>query len=350
MKKSKIIKLKDIATFTPGQSPESKYYSDNKMFTPFLQGSRTFWRLFPEIHTYTSKITKIAKKGDILMSVRAPIGDLNLAPIDLCIGRGLGAIKGIDIPNEYIFFILKNNINNLIKNASGTTFSSVSVDEVLNMDLLVPIKNLKKIGDFLWKIESKIEINNKINDNLENHMFFIYDFQISKMNGKFVQSKDISYITNGKQDANFGSKNGKYNFFTCSTETLKCDDFAFDNSAILIAGNGGFNVNHYIGKFNSYHRSYVLLPNNPFFSILYLGSLNAAHKFSLNSNGSIIKFITPKDVVDIAFFISKNIKILNTLNNLIHLKENTINEIENLKRIKDFLLPLLINGQAEIDD
>ncbi|EIE40093.1 type I restriction enzyme S protein [Mycoplasmopsis canis UF31] len=166
MKKAKIIKLKDIATFTPGQSPESKYYSDNKLFTPFLQGSRTFGRL----------ITKIAKKGDILMSVRAPIGDLNLAPIDLCIGRGLGAIKGIDILNEYIFFILKNNINNLIKNASGTTFSSVSADEVLNMDLLVPIKNLKKIGDFLWKIESKIEINNKINDNLEKQMSFIYDF------------------------------------------------------------------------------------------------------------------------------------------------------------------------------
>ncbi|EIE39876.1 Type I restriction-modification system DNA methylase [Mycoplasmopsis canis PG 14] len=60
-----------------------------------------------------------------------------------------------------------------------------------------------------------------------------------------VQSKDFSYITNGKQDANFASKNGKYNFFTCSTETLKCDDFAFDNSAILIAGNGDFNVKLY---------------------------------------------------------------------------------------------------------
>ncbi|EIE41869.1 type I restriction modification DNA specificity domain protein [Mycoplasmopsis canis UFG4] len=118
----------------------------------------------------------------------------------------LGAIKGIDIPNEYIFFILKNNINTLIKHASGTTFSSVSVDEVLNMDLLVPIKNLKKIGDFLWKIESKIEINNKINDNLEKQLSFIFDFQISKLNGKFVHSKDISYILNGKHYAIFASQ------------------------------------------------------------------------------------------------------------------------------------------------
>ncbi|EIE41870.1 type I restriction enzyme S protein [Mycoplasmopsis canis UFG4] len=60
MKKAKVIKLKDMATRTPEQTPESKYYSDNKMFIPFLPGSRTFGRLFPEIHTYTSKITKIA--------------------------------------------------------------------------------------------------------------------------------------------------------------------------------------------------------------------------------------------------------------------------------------------------
>ena len=85
------IKFKEIANFVAGQSPQSKYYTENEG-TPFLQGNRTFGQFYPEIDTYTTKVTKMAKKGDILMSVRAPVGDLNFAPTDLCIGRGLSSI------------------------------------------------------------------------------------------------------------------------------------------------------------------------------------------------------------------------------------------------------------------
>ena len=74
------VKFKNFATINPGQSPKSEFYSEHEG-TPFLQGNRTFGLLFPKIDTYTKKITKLAKKNDILMSVRAPVGDL----IFLCV-------------------------------------------------------------------------------------------------------------------------------------------------------------------------------------------------------------------------------------------------------------------------
>ena len=168
------IKFKDLANFTAGQSPESKYYSTENGI-PFLQGNRTFGMFYPTIDTYTSKITKMAKKGDILMSVRAPVGDLNFAPCDCCIGRGLAAISAKDGDNDFLFYALKHSINNLKKMSGGTTFDSVTRDIIENMDMIVPDdkKNRKFIAQLLKSIDSKIEINNHINDNLSSYTMVI---------------------------------------------------------------------------------------------------------------------------------------------------------------------------------
>ena len=105
---------------------------------PFLQGNRTFGNLYPTIDTYTNKVTKLAKKGDVLMSVRAPVGDLNFAPCDLCIGRGLASIIAKDGENEFIYYALKYNINTLLKQGNGTTFDSVNKDIVNDLELIIP--------------------------------------------------------------------------------------------------------------------------------------------------------------------------------------------------------------------
>jgi type I restriction enzyme S subunit len=97
---NKII-LSDIAIVTAGQSPKSEFFSNEEGF-PFLQGNRTFGFLYPEIDTYTKKITKKANSVDILISVRAPVGDLNIAPCDLCIGRGLASVRAKDNNNSFI--------------------------------------------------------------------------------------------------------------------------------------------------------------------------------------------------------------------------------------------------------
>ena len=84
------------------------------------------------------------------------------------------------------------------------------------------------------------------------------DAQTGNITGHNTIASALTNIVTGKEDANFSSPNGKYNFFTCSSNTLKCDEYAFNASSILIAGNGEFNVKHYTGKFNAYQRTYVL--------------------------------------------------------------------------------------------
>jgi type I restriction enzyme S subunit len=110
----KTYKLGDIAQINMGQSPESKYYNNHKEGFPFLQGNRTFRFKYPSIDTYCSAGNKFAEKDDILISVRAPVGDLNIAQTKLCIGRGLASLKMNNGNNEYLYFLLKSNIQNLI--------------------------------------------------------------------------------------------------------------------------------------------------------------------------------------------------------------------------------------------
>lgn len=172
-----IVKFKEIADYVAGQSPESKYYS-NTEGVPFLQGNRTFGLFYPTIDTYTKKITKIAKKGDILMSVRAPVGDLNIAKEDLCIGRGLSAISSKTGNNIFLFYSLKYNIQNLIRQSSGTTFDSITRDVIENMNMIIPDdKSIHlKISKLLFDIDLKIDINNKINVELESMAKTLYDY------------------------------------------------------------------------------------------------------------------------------------------------------------------------------
>ena len=75
------VKLEDIAEITMGQSPKSNYYNYVGDGMPFLQGNRTFGRRYPIFDTYTTMVTKKAIAGDIVMSVRAPVGDLNYTPV-----------------------------------------------------------------------------------------------------------------------------------------------------------------------------------------------------------------------------------------------------------------------------
>ena len=162
-------------------------------------------------------------------------------------------------------------------------------------------------------------------------------------------AKDECPIITGKEDANFSTTNGQYLFFTCSKETLKCNTFAFDGSSILIAGNGDFNVKHYTGKFNAYQRTYVLIPSSKYYACLYFASNSKIRQFKDNSNGSIIKFITKGDVEEIELFESEREELYYTLNHLLFIIEQNNQEIENLTKQHDELLPLLMNGQASLN-
>jgi Restriction endonuclease S subunits len=128
-------RLKDIANITMGQSPDSSSYNNEKDGLPFFQGNADFGELYPKERFWCNAPKKVAMPGDILISVRAPIGALNYSKGKSCIGRGLAAITIENIvERNYIFHLLKARNNYLNSMGTGSTFKAIGknvLEEIL---------------------------------------------------------------------------------------------------------------------------------------------------------------------------------------------------------------------------
>ncbi len=162
--------LEEIVDITMGQSPKSEYYNTNKIGMPFLQGNRTFGFKYPTFDTYTSYVTKTAQAGDVIMSVRAPVGDINITNKDICLGRGVCSLRMKNGNQEFLYYMLKHYVKHLINRENGTVFGSVNRNDIAKLQLDIPQNPLiqRKIGYFLSLLDEKICTNNQINKNLIN--------------------------------------------------------------------------------------------------------------------------------------------------------------------------------------
>jgi len=135
----KTVKLGAVAEVIAGQSPEGIFYNAGNIGMPFYQGKKEFGAKFlGKPTTWTTKVTKTAISGDILMSVRAPVGPINFATTELCIGRGLAAIRaGEKLNNDFLFYFLLFQQPNLVGNA-GAVFDSINKDQIASIDLPLP--------------------------------------------------------------------------------------------------------------------------------------------------------------------------------------------------------------------
>lgn len=130
--------LKNIAVIMMGQSPSSSSYNEEGVGIPFYQGNADFGELYPTARIWCNDPKKIANKNDILISVRAPIGALNYATEQCCIGRGLASITVKDeVLRNYVFRLLKANRNKLINQGSGSTFKAIGKSNL--EELRIPI-------------------------------------------------------------------------------------------------------------------------------------------------------------------------------------------------------------------
>ena len=157
--------LSNIAYITMGQSPEGSSYNEDGIGTIFYQGSTDFGIRFPNVRMYTTKPTRFAKIGDILMSVRAPVGAMNIANSDCCIGRGLSAMNSKIGSITHLYYTMdyfRHTFEN--KNAVGTTFGSITKDELYNLPVVIPSKevisafNVKTIYIFNQQLSTSKEI------------------------------------------------------------------------------------------------------------------------------------------------------------------------------------------------
>ena len=161
-------KLEEIVDITMGQSPKSEYYNNEGNGYPFLQGNRTFGFKYPVFDTYTEVMTKPAKAGDVIMSVRAPARDLNITPVDKRLGRGVCSLRMKNGNQSFLYNMMKYYIPNHLKKKSGTVFGSVNLKDISGLEIDIPNDEQVQsiIARYLEAIDDKIELNNMINNNL----------------------------------------------------------------------------------------------------------------------------------------------------------------------------------------
>ncbi len=135
-------KLGVIANFVMGQSPSSEHYNEAGHGLPFHQGVGTYGPRFPEHSVFCSVDGRLAKQGDILFSVRAPVGRLNIADTELIIGRGLAAMSHKQGFNTFLFYLLKTTFANEDMIGNGSIFNSVGKDELAAQPILKPNQEL----------------------------------------------------------------------------------------------------------------------------------------------------------------------------------------------------------------
>ena len=146
----KVGTLSDLAEITMGQSPSGKSYNECGEGILFYQGRAEFGDRYPSIRLYTTEPSRIAEQNSVLLSVRAPVGDTNIAYNQCCIGRGLASIKAKHGFNSFIFYTvsaLKDQFD--MYNGEGTVFGSINKDSLSSMSVIVPpisiIRDYEKI-------------------------------------------------------------------------------------------------------------------------------------------------------------------------------------------------------------
>lgn len=162
----------------------------------------------------------------------------------------------------------------------------------------------------------------------------------------------IAPIVTGKKDANFGTPDGKYLFFTCAQEPIRAPSYSFDCNAVILAGNGDFNVKLYRGQFEAYQRTYVFSPNETkHLYLLYHAVRESMRQLFQGASGSTIKFLTKHMLEDITVFVPDK----DTLNAFKNVCDAIQKKIECLKaqimysqESRDRLLPKLMSGEIEV--
>lgn len=139
-------RLDSICKLNMGQSPDSSSYNENGKGIPFFQGNADFGVIHPTVRVWCDAPTKIAHDGDILISVRAPIGALNIADTECCIGRGLAALTVNETvcDKKYLWYGIASKVDELNSKGTGSTFKAISKNVLAETQIPLPTIDIQK--------------------------------------------------------------------------------------------------------------------------------------------------------------------------------------------------------------
>ena len=330
-----------------------------------------------------SRARRKVEIGDIIYSTVRPnqlhYGFVDNAPNNFLVSTGFAVLhpKKDQIDGKFLYYLLiQDEITEklqAIAEQSTSAYPAIKPSDIEDLDFTIPdINEQKKISSILSAIDKKIELNTQINHNLEEQAKAIFkswfvDFEPFQ-DGEFVDSElgkipsdwkvyklaDFLPVITGKKNANVSSEKGEYPFFSCSQDFAWTDNYSFDGHAILVAGNGDFNVKWYNGKFEAYQRTYVLMPYNA----RYTSWLYYAVKYNLTNitsaaRGSVIKFITKGNLENFAFAAPvdlENFDIIDTFCSINQTIDCFTQENYRLSRVRDTLLPKLMSGEIDVSE
>ncbi|MCK4646655.1 MAG: restriction endonuclease subunit S [Candidatus Aminicenantes bacterium] len=158
-----VVKLAEVTQVIMGQSPPSESCFEFMNGVPFFQGNAEFGDKFPKILKWCNSPRKLAEKGDILVSVRAPVGDINIAPVECCIGRGLAALRVMKIHKDYLYFAMNYFKDALVKIGQGSTFEAINKKDLFDLKIpFPPLPEQKKIAEILTSVDDAIDKKREI--------------------------------------------------------------------------------------------------------------------------------------------------------------------------------------------
>ena len=271
---------------------------------------------------------------------------------------------------RYLYYQLQNCVPQFINSSNGSAQKNLLLSTMRTFQIEIEENREKqeKIADTLSAYDDLIENNQKQIKLLEEAAQRLYKEWFVDLrfpgheNTKIVDGvpeewrkfplEESAPVVTGKKDANYGDKGGNYPFFTCSQETITAPGYSFDTSAVILAGNGDFNVKLYRGKFEAYQRTYVLAPfdHSNLFN-LYFTVQDNMEALAKGASGSTIKFLT-KGMLQKILVLTADKKILDKFNdyeeNIQQKVEALKKQVEDLTEIRSRLLPKLMSGEVEV--
>ena len=325
--------LKDLVDIQMGQSPDSKFYNNDKIGLPFYQGKADFGRINPIPKIWCSKSKKEAKPNDILISVRAPVGDLNINNEQSCIGRGLAAITcKSDVDMMYLYYHLKYLKPQLRHISTGSTFESINRSQLENLNIdYKPYLEQIKISNILQVVQRQIEVREKL---LRLYDLFIKSrFDEFNKNNNNVKVLKLEALCTSIVRGPFGSALKVENFVKKSDTSVKVyeQSNAIQRSAAI--GSRYISREHYesLRRFKCKPGDIIMSCSGTIGKLFILP--NDAEEGIINQ--ALCKFTLGKELLPEVFLLYMDILIGN-----IEIKGSGIKNISAVKFIKNLEIPV----------
>lgn len=372
-------KLGEISSVNMGQSPPSSSYNIENEGLPFLQGNADFGSRYPSIKTWCREPARIAAEGSILISVRAPVGEINIANNSICIGRGLASINAIKADQEFLYQYLQNIRQALEKLAQGSTFSAISGSQLKELSLILPpLPEQRKIAAVLSSVDRCIETTEAMIAKLKDLKKALMQELLTKglppevaakygikKSGKFKDSPlgkipeewnaskvgKLCKVLYGKSPISVKDQYGKFPVYGTSGISAWANKFMYDGETILIGRKGTLDNPIFIrGKIWVIDTAfYTTFKKNCYPKWLYYSLL----RINLNrySEFTSIPSLTRETIENIELLLptlpeqSEIAAILSSLDMLIENKKEKENKLNSLKKA---LMQDLLTGKVRV--